>query len=279
MTAIEVTAIMPVYNAEKTLKRAIKSLLIQPEITQIILVEDGSTDSSLELCRQLALQHSHITLLQHPDGANKGAPASRNLGMTQARHTWIQFMDADDELLPGKIADQVAVVNGEVGLIVGKYTLCGKNRREVNAMGDVWAGLIATRIGDTIANLWNRDWISAVGGWNENLYNMQEYHLMFELFKKNVPVSYSKKNLTKVYPQPNSISNTAKNVRRNWDTYFSFRSAIRQYLIETGTFTLKRRHYYQVCTGEMLRYHRPGFQVPFNKPYYTIYRSLKSLKR
>ena len=100
MTAeFKVSVIIPVYNAAAFLENSVQSALLQPEVGEILLIEDGSTDNSLEICRQLTTGHDRIKLLQHPDGENRGAGASRNLGLEAAKFPYIAFLDADDEYL------------------------------------------------------------------------------------------------------------------------------------------------------------------------------------
>lgn len=276
---IKVSAIIPVFNAEKTLLRAVESLLIQPEINEIILIEDGSDDESLELCKQLVSKYQIIQLFVHPNGKNKGAPASRNLGLKKITNKWVQFMDADDELLPGKIKTQLKKVKPDTSLVVSRFS-----RKELDLdteiffLEDTWSGLLATRLGTTTANLWNSESIKLAGGWNESLLNVQEYHLMFEILKLNDEVAFVPENQTIIHTQPNSISNSLINFNGKRDNYFQFRNMIREYLISTGKYSLKRQHYYNVCTGHMLRYHRPPFNVPFNTLYFYIYRGLKRIE-
>lgn len=101
-SAVQVSVIIPVYNAERFLRQAASSALEQPETTEVILVEDGSTDNSPEICKHLASEDPRVRVLHHPDGANLGAAASRNLGMVHASQEWIAFLDADDWFQPGR---------------------------------------------------------------------------------------------------------------------------------------------------------------------------------
>lgn len=80
--------------------QAVESALAQPETAEVILVEDGSPDNSLEVCRALAERHPKVTLLRHPGGVNRGAAPSRNLGMKHGHFPYIAFLDADDFFLP-----------------------------------------------------------------------------------------------------------------------------------------------------------------------------------
>lgn len=94
-----ISAILPCYRAEATLERAVESVLREaPENLELLLVEDGSPDSTGALCDALARQDARIRVLHRPNG---GAAAARNAGLDAARGDWILFVDADDELLPG----------------------------------------------------------------------------------------------------------------------------------------------------------------------------------
>lgn len=100
--SIEISVIIPVYNAEKYVIKAVKSVLQFPEVKEILLIEDGSPDNALEVCRQLEKQYTRIKLLQHADKGNHGAGASRNLGLMHASCPYIAFLDADDFYLPNR---------------------------------------------------------------------------------------------------------------------------------------------------------------------------------
>ncbi len=96
-----VSVIVPVYNAEEYLEKAVNSILQFEEVLEVLLIEDGSPDQSLQIARELQSRYSDkIKLLQHPGGINKGAGASRNLGLKEARGNYIAFLDADDFYLP-----------------------------------------------------------------------------------------------------------------------------------------------------------------------------------
>ncbi len=96
MDSINASVIIPVYNAAPFLEKAVESALKHPEVQEIILVEDGSKDNSLEVAQKLASQNSKIKLFQHPNGENRGAGASRNVGIDKATQEFIAFLDADD---------------------------------------------------------------------------------------------------------------------------------------------------------------------------------------
>jgi glycosyltransferase involved in cell wall biosynthesis len=88
--------IIPVYNAEKFLRKCLDSVLHQssPSI-EIIAVNDGSTDKSLEILEHYAVNYSNIRIFSQP---NKGVSAARNFALQQAEREYILFLDADDWL-------------------------------------------------------------------------------------------------------------------------------------------------------------------------------------
>ena len=93
-----VTIIVPVYNAEKTLRRCIDSVLDQEfSDFELLLVNDGSKDSSGSICREYAQKDSRIRLLDKP---NTGVSDSRNQAISLAKGTYLQFLDSDDWITP-----------------------------------------------------------------------------------------------------------------------------------------------------------------------------------
>lgn len=86
--------IVPVYNAERTLKRCVDSILNQKyKDYEIILVNDGSSDNSLEICNSYSKMHSNIKVI---DKKNGGASSARNAGLDIAAGQFILFVDSDD---------------------------------------------------------------------------------------------------------------------------------------------------------------------------------------
>lgn len=98
----EVSVIIPVYNAAEFLEKSVQSALQFTEVKEVILVEDKSTDHSLEICTRLADQNLKVLLFQHADKENHGAGASRNLGIEKSSGDFITFLDADDYYLPNR---------------------------------------------------------------------------------------------------------------------------------------------------------------------------------
>lgn len=99
---MNLSVVIPVYKAERFLVSSVESALSQPETREVILVEDGSPDGCMELCRRLSESDRRVRIVQHPNGENRGAGPSRNLGVREARYDYVAFLDADDYYLPGR---------------------------------------------------------------------------------------------------------------------------------------------------------------------------------
>jgi glycosyltransferase involved in cell wall biosynthesis len=92
----KVSVIIPVYNAELYIEQAVVSAVNLVEVGEIILIEDGSKDNSLSICKELVDRFNKIKLLTHENNENKGASESRNLGIRNAIFPFVSFLDADD---------------------------------------------------------------------------------------------------------------------------------------------------------------------------------------
>lgn len=91
-----VTVIIPVYNGERFIEKAIHSALQQPEVFEVAVINDGSSDNTLNIIEKLQLNDPKVKLYHHHDKSNKGRSESRNLGIEKAKTDYIAFLDADD---------------------------------------------------------------------------------------------------------------------------------------------------------------------------------------
>ena len=105
MTSPNVSVIVPVFNSERFLGEALGSLRLEQDIElNIIVVDDGSTDASLEIIKTLAQKDPRIQLIA---GKHRGISAARNVGVRAASSDYITFLDSDDICPPGRIARQL----------------------------------------------------------------------------------------------------------------------------------------------------------------------------
>ncbi|MBO5128772.1 MAG: glycosyltransferase family 2 protein [Oscillospiraceae bacterium] len=111
-----ISVIIPVYNVEKYLAECIDSVLCQSYTDyEIILVDDGATDSSGEMCDEYALKDSRIRVIHQPNG---GLSAARNTGLRAARGEYVYFLDSDDYIEPCALEDLLGLAERETAGVV-----------------------------------------------------------------------------------------------------------------------------------------------------------------
>lgn len=105
----KISVIIPVYNAEKYIEKAIFSALEQPEVFEVIVINDGSTDNTENLLEQFKRNSEKVKIYYHEKGLNKGRSESRNLGIDKASGEFIAFLDADDYYLENRFINDMKV--------------------------------------------------------------------------------------------------------------------------------------------------------------------------
>ncbi len=118
-----ISVIVPVYNAEKYLRRCIDSILAQTYSDfELLLIDDGSKDSSGEICDEYAQKDTRVRVFHKENG---GVSSARNLGLDNARGEWVTFVDSDD-YVHHEFLSSLSVKHG-VDLIVGSFQIVGSD--------------------------------------------------------------------------------------------------------------------------------------------------------
>lgn len=117
MMGEKISVIVPVYNVEAYLERCVESILQQTYAHfELILINDGSTDSSGQICDHLASQYENIKV-HHIE--NAGVSNARNMGIQLATGSWVTFIDSDDFVTQDYLATLVSAVEGlNVGFVI-----------------------------------------------------------------------------------------------------------------------------------------------------------------
>jgi glycosyltransferase involved in cell wall biosynthesis/O-antigen/teichoic acid export membrane protein len=117
-----VSVVLIFHNDERFLEEAVQSVCGQRLADwELILVDDGSTDRSTQIARDLAAHDGRIRYVEHPRHENRGMSASRNLGVAHTTTPYIAFLDADDVWVPNKLAEQANLLDSmpDVALVCG----------------------------------------------------------------------------------------------------------------------------------------------------------------
>ena len=110
MMGEKISVIVPVYNVETYLERCVESILQQTYAHfELILINDGSTDSSGQICDHLASQYENIKVY-HIE--NAGVSNARNMGIQLATGSWVTFIDSDDFVTQDYLATLASAVEG-----------------------------------------------------------------------------------------------------------------------------------------------------------------------
>jgi len=188
---VKVTIGIPVFNCETWVATAIQSALDQTwSEKEIIVVDDGSTDRSADICRSFG---SRILFVQQP---NRGGNAARNQVCRLSSGDWIQFLDADDYLKPDKIRSQLDSYAGSADADILCSATVFEHWRDGELAGqkiDVlkeecdWVALWLTwSLPQTGGCLWRRGALEKIDGWNEQIRCNQEYELYFRALQKSL---------------------------------------------------------------------------------------------
>lgn len=118
----KITIIVPCYNGARTLCRCLDSVLAQTYHNfEVIFINDGSTDSTGEIAEDYARRDSRFRIVNRPE--NRGVSSARNLGLSLATGDYIQFLDADDEMLPKMLETlHTALLQNAGDIAVCNYT-------------------------------------------------------------------------------------------------------------------------------------------------------------
>ncbi len=177
-----VSIIVPCFNAERFLPETLKSAFLQSyPHTEVIVIDDGSTDGTAELIR------SYANRLKAEFGPNRGVSAARNRGTALARGEFLQYLDADDLLTPSAIARRVAALQQSgadvaysdwerlVEIEPGMFDTGTKIVRKIEDVHpNVQVALITSFWAPPAAITYRRTIVEKIGGWKEWLPIIQD---------------------------------------------------------------------------------------------------------
>lgn len=144
MTSIDISVVIPAYNAEQYLAQAIRSAVTLDEVKEVVIVDDGSKDRTCEICRSLEQESAKVRFHQHPNCDNQGPSATRNRGIAMTTSDFIAFLDADDYYLPNRFDVEKRLfaenpdIDGVYGAVQSAFlTSTGKKRFERSKMAEL----------------------------------------------------------------------------------------------------------------------------------------------
>lgn len=184
-----VSVIIPAYNAEATIGRALQSIAAQSLApAEVIVVDDGSKDASADAAERMRAAMGPIRLVVITQ-KNQGAGAARNRAIAEATQPYLAFLDADDEWLPAKLERSMQVMqDGDYLLVAHDYldtTPDGDRhidcRQRFEEGPDPYITLYLKGYIPSISVVTKRDTVIAAGGFDESLRNAQDFDLWLKL--------------------------------------------------------------------------------------------------
>lgn len=192
------SVIIPVFNGERFLEEAIHSVLEQTYTNwELIIIDDGSTDRSIEIAHALGKMIKKIIVLQHEGAQHKGVSASRNLAINISKGNWISLLDSDDSWFPDKLEREVQVIcsHPETGLIYSKAQKSYTDKSIIptnialygmGATGEItdpFRKLIAGFLVSTSAVTFKKENFIKCGGFNEKFIFSEDTLLFHQLME------------------------------------------------------------------------------------------------
>lgn len=222
---MEFSIIIPVYNGKALLEQTILSLLRQTFVpAEIIVIDDGSTDGTIDLLSQLAKTYANIVPIYLKE--NKGVSYTRNLGVSYASNNWCLFMDADDlaePLLLERYARHINEVEQQGYLI--QMLFCASQQIDENNIkigspnrfkkieSTEFLGYLFYRnpIVSTSGVAIKREVFESLYGFNQEFKYSEDWDLWLRVAEKNI-VSYVDEVLVQIRRHSNNVSRVMANM-------------------------------------------------------------------
>ena len=180
-----VTVGIPCFNNEQWLEAAITSALNQTwPAKEVIVVDDGSSDASPAIAQKFPVRFFSI--------GHRGANAARNEILRRAKGEWLQYLDADDYLLPEKISKQLEEAGKGGGVPAGCDVLyspvwveqdSARAASPLDSRLDLYSLWIAWQLPQTGGCLWRKSALESLDGWNEEMPCCQEHEVYLRAIK------------------------------------------------------------------------------------------------
>ena len=240
----KVSILIPCYNAERWIAQAIDSALQQTYLNkEVIVVDDGSTDSSLDIIKQFE------GAIRWKASVNQGGNAARNRLLAMSTGEWLQYLDSDDYLLPNKIENQINFIqkNSNVDIVFSpsliEYCDSTLHRQEVRNIPrphDPWILLARWYLPQTGSPLWRKQAIEAVGKWKPDQPCCQEHELYLRLLKSDKRFAYFA-DAGSVYRQWSEKTVCKKNKPEVFRQRLAIEDDLEMHLIATGQMNRDRQ--------------------------------------
>ena len=207
----ELSLVIPAYNAQDTLSETIESGLMQDlNSLQIIIVDDGSTDNTLEIAREYADKHHNIKVIHQN---NKGTGGAYNTGVLNADAQWVSICSADDVLYPRALSTlwDAHLAQPEMSIVMSNGDFwCDDIKKkpvydsEFRNSGEVELESVLSACFYGVGAIYDKKWFEVVEGYNERMY-AEDYDFWLRIMMRGARAYYVNEILS-----ANRVSSTQK---------------------------------------------------------------------
>ena len=264
-----VSIIIPCFNAERWVSEAIHSCLTQSyQPIEIIVIDDGSTDKSLEVIKSFGDK------IRWETGPNRGGNHARNRGFALSKGEYIQFLDADDILDPKNIELQTpCLMRDQADVVVGSWRKLVENKdgsftkeslKEIKIGPDALCSLLNSEAwAPPASHLYKRQYVELIGGWDESLKCLQDVRFNAELIKHGARFM-SVPHFCAYYRRPLTTTTSTRSETLFMQACFSFHNDSQEYFDKTG-WTEERVKTLTRCYGYLARYYYEHDRAMFER--------------
>lgn len=211
----KISVIIPTYNREKSIARAVRSILAQTYRNyEVLIVDDGSTDSTRKIVESFGDDRIRYIYLEE----NSGVSHARNVGIQMAECDYIAFLDSDDEWLPEKLEKQMEMMRQmpeNVGLVYcrmsgmrpdGGVSFCPNLGIAKEALeGNMFPFLLKENVISPQAVLIRRKCLKQSGGFDESLTCIEDWELFLRI-SQCWQITFMEETLVRVHVSETSVS-------------------------------------------------------------------------
>ncbi len=254
-----VSVVIPVYNAEQYLEKAVRSVVEQTYSNiEIILVDDCSSDNSSNLCLKLKCTYKNVIFLEHEK--NYGQTITRNDGVRLSTGRWMMFLDADDNLPPYAIEKLVNRIHSDkADIVFADYEIYDEEKNRKVFSTNLSDGVYV--IDNFVSNIYNNIPLNVLTCIGSKIYDANfvkhvknktpndvktNYDMAFvvDALLAARTVSYIKEPLYEYFQRSNSITHS---YRENMYSRINYaRRRMKELLLKNDCFEQKLKYYYQM---------------------------------
>ncbi len=238
-----VSIIIPCYNAERWIREAIESCLRQTYLyTEVIVIDDGSTDCSLKIIKDFADRVIWET------GVNRGGDYARNRGYILSKGEYIQYLDADDYILPEKIERQVIFLEEKgIDVVYGDWRhqrhlpnnkIILEDIRISGEQVDILAALLSDWWVSPACLMFSRKAVQKSGGWDEKLKAVQDKDFFISVVMSGAKVAYQS-GCHSIYRRYGNVTVSTSSKTKHLESQIIVNKKVESNLRQSGKFFTK----------------------------------------